>query len=708
MGDPVQAGRGSGRRGRRPRAPVPSLSLERVVAYVFLPTLAFGIVAAVLLSARFFRPLPVGLGTAALAALLIHRWIRSVPREDPARRLGGGSSALRVALAVLLLASGVSGYAFSSEHVETDRDPGVYVNAGRWLADHGTLLVDPAVEGFGGATVDPLEVEVEEDPLLFTPAGYYGHAHRFGLPEDHLYPRFFHTFSAFLAVGHWLGGDAALVRVNALIGVLAVLMVFAFAARVTRPWLALGAAAALAVNLSQVYFQRDAFTEILTQVFLFGGLWALWEGSRHLRVERGAIAGLALGATCLVRVDSFVFLVPLAVALVVHALRARERSRRYERHRRFLWAVALGTGSTAGLGLLQGLLLSPPYVLEFRRPLAAVGVALVVVLVGGVLAVHRSDLLRSLRERSRRVRRPAAVAVVALILGGGAIAYGLRPELDVGLASSSNGLVEGLQREAGVQPNGFRNYAELSMRWLGWYMGPVGLAVALVGWSRGWWLAIRGRALRMLPFLFLFSATTALYVWKPMITPDQIWAMRRFLPVTIPGSFVLVFWTAGWMWDEPERHRRLWRGGAVAVAAGTLAFSAWTLAAVPTAHGQRTLAVTDEVCPSLPEGSGVLVAHDDQLFLRLTQTIRGFCGRPAAYVPATAPSDRYRSLAARWEAGGGSLFLLSASPEPRGLGGADEEPQQVVSVSYERLERRLFGRPASLEPTTLDLYLWRL
>lgn len=710
MGDGVQPSRTPRVRPRGDRRPsaraVPPFSLGRVVAYALLVTLAFAIVAPVLMLVRNFHPLPAGAGTTVLAALLIRYWTRAVPQEDPARRLGGASPLLRVALGALLLASGISGLIFSSEHVETDRDPGVYVNAGRWLAEHGTLLVDPAVDGFADATVNPLDVEVEEDPPLFTSAGYYGHAHRFGLPEDQLYPRFFHTFSAFLAVGDWVGGHAWLVRVNALIGAVALLMVFAFAARVTRPWLALGAAAALAVNLAQVYFQRDAFTEPLTQLFLFGGLWALWEASRHLRVGRGVIAGLALGATCLVRVDSFLFLVPLAVALVVHALRARRRSRWYPRHRRFVVAVASGTGLTAGLGLLQGLLLSPPYVLEFRRPLAAVAAALVVVLVGGSFMVHRPDLLRSVRDRLLRARRPTGVAAVSAILGGALIAYGLRPELDVGLASSPNGFVESLQAQAGVSRNGYRNYAELSMRWLGWYLGPVGLAAGVLGWARGWWGAVGGRIPRMLPFLFVFSLTTFFYVGRPMITPDQVWAMRRFLPVTIPGFFVLAFWTAGWLWVDRPRRGRLRRGGAALIAAGTLAFSTWTLAGVPTAHGQRTLPVIGDLCRRLPEGSGVIVAHDDQLHLRLTQTLRGFCGTPAAYLPSSTPIERYRRLAARWEEGGGSLFLLSTNEEPTGLGSL--ESQLVASVSYEELERRLFGRPASHEPATLRLYLSRL
>lgn len=682
------------------------LSLERVVVYVLLIALGFTVTAALLMLAGFFRPLPVALGTALVGGVLVRRWVKAVPQEDPRRRLAGRSASLRVVLAALIAASAVSGVVFSSEHVETDRDPGVYVNAGRWLADHGTLLVDPAVEGFEGA--DPAAPD-DEQTVFFPSGGYYTSGHRFGLPQDHLFPRFFHALSAYLAVGGWIGGDALLVRVNALLGALVLLVMFALGARLMKPWFALAATAALGVNLTQVYFQRDAFSEVLTQLFLFGGLWALWEASRHRTVDRGLIAGLLLGATCFVRVDSFLYLAPLALALGVTLLRtARGRPDRYPGHRRFVLAVALGTGTTAGLGLVQGLLLSPPYVLDVRRSLVAIAGAVLVVALGTAGLIRYGEGLQGFLRPLRRHRRLIALGAVTAVVAGTAIAYGLRPELAREVGRGPNGLVEGLQRREGVEVNGLRTYGELSMRWLGWYLGPIGLVAGVAGWARGWWTALRGRGTRLLPLLFVFTGTTIVYLWRPRITPDHVWAMRRFLPVAIPGLLLLGCWFAAWLWDGWDDPRTLRRLGASIVVAGVLAHSAWTLAPVPTAHGQRGLAAVRELCDTLPEGSGVLVAVDDGFFLRYPQTVRGFCGVPTAFVSPELPPERYRDLARPWEDRGGALFLLSSVPTPEQLEGADPAAEPAASTTYERLERRLLGRPSEMRTVELALYLVRL
>lgn len=689
----------------RPSAPsrpakVGPLSLERVVVYLLSALLAYSIVAAFLMSARFFRPVPMLVGTAVLAALLVHRWVRAVPREAPPRRLAGQAWSLRVALAVLLAVSAVSGLVFSSEHVETDRDPGVYVNAGRWLADHGTVSVKPDVEGFQEAEPG----SSDDDRMLFFPAaGYYNFGHRFGIPPDQIYPRFFHTLSAVLAGGAWVGGSWLLVRMNAVLGAVALLMVFAFAARLMRPWLALAATAALGVNLTQVYFQRDAYTEILTQAFLFGGLWALWEASRHLRADRGVVAGLLLGATCLVRVDSFLFLVPIAAALVVYLVRSADRSPgRHPRRRRFVFAVGLGMASTSFLGLAQGLLLSPPYVTGFGRELVVIGAGLLLtVVVGGVVLRYRARFSR-VRRLYRKHRRLFALAAAVLVLGVPVVIY-VRPVLFLPDGDPWRTVVDGFRAEESAIPRGTRR--DFSMWWLGWYLGPVGLAAGVAGWARGWWSTLSGRESRMLPFLFVFSLTTVLYLWTPRISPDHVWAMRRFLPITIPGFFVLGFWMVDRLWAGLRGRGPGWRAVPAVVAAGTLAFSSWTLASVPAARAQRTLDATERLCERLPEGSGVLVAHDGQFFLRFTQTVRGFCGTPAAFVSRELSLEEYRGLADRWEARGGRLYVLSPERVPFDFRGTGLEGEHVASVAYERLRRTPLSRPSSPQVIEFDLYL---
>src|SRR5439155_3924048 len=107
-------------------------------------------------------------------------------------------------------------------------------------------------------------------------------------------------------------------------------------------------------------------------------------------------------------------------------------------------------------------------------------------------------------------------------------------------------------------------------RWFGWYVGP-GLVVAAIGGLLLIRDAALGRAREAVAFLAALVALTSLYVWNPAITPDQIWAMRRYLPITIPGLMICAFWLV----DRLVR-RRL-QVVAVVAALAVIAYPAWIL-----------------------------------------------------------------------------------------------------------------------------------
>ncbi|TML75039.1 MAG: hypothetical protein E6G07_13335, partial [Actinobacteria bacterium] len=69
-----------------------------------------------------------------------------------------------------------------------------------------------------------------------------------GAPGGRLYVQFLHLLPLTLAAGAWLGGSALMLKVNAILGALSLLMFYAFCTRLVRPLVALGATLALAVN----------------------------------------------------------------------------------------------------------------------------------------------------------------------------------------------------------------------------------------------------------------------------------------------------------------------------------------------------------------------------------------------------------------------------------------------------------------------------
>ncbi len=108
--------------------------------------------------------------------------------------------------------------------------------------------------------------------------------------------------------------------------------------------------------------------------------------------------------------------------------------------------------------------------------------------------------------------------------------------------------LEEIQRREGLPIDATRTYAEFSMEWLSWYVGvPIlllgclGVAAAVfraLGRDMSW--SVRTACLSLL-------VPAAVYIYRPSINPDHIWAMRRFLPIVIPGFLISAMVVAGWL-----------------------------------------------------------------------------------------------------------------------------------------------------------------
>jgi hypothetical protein len=501
-------------------------SLEAVVSTMLLVLLGFSLAALPLAMMGAFQPVPVVIAASLLTAALIRLWGGRFYRL-PTVQL---SLSLVASVATLVMAVTAVNFAYSSQHLPTNRDPGVYVNTGLWLARTGQLVVEEDV----GVFADFAELD-------------YG---GFGFYEEgrsgRLEPQFLHLLPAVLAVGEWLGGPWLLLRTNSLLGGVALLAFFTFATRIMRPWLAWLATAALSLNLVQIHFARDAYAEILTQVFLFGGLWALHVAETGVpRPGRGLVAGLLLGATCMTRIDALLYLIPLVLYLGWRAGNPQVSAPTSK----MIGATTLGLLVGPILGLADGWFRAGRYLLDLGNlvvPLVVVVLGSSVVAAG--LAARRSRVL-ALRAWLAERHPVLATAAAGLLLVVAALGYLLRPHLEQS-SGSPIPLVGGLQAREGVEVDATRRYAEFSLRWLSWYLHPMVLLGGILGTGVAVRRALLGRARYLAAFLGVFLVTSVVYLWRPSITPDHIWAMRRFLPVTIPGLLLLGFWWAGLLIDE--------------------------------------------------------------------------------------------------------------------------------------------------------------
>lgn len=653
--------------------------------------LGFALVALPLTMAGAFRPVLVVPGTLAAAAGLVALWGPVEVRVGRRYVFALAVVALGVAMVTALNAQ------LSAQHVLTERDPGVYTVTARWLAQEHDVLIAASAPAFGGGG------DLRHDGYGFYP----------GRPDGRLYTQFLHLFPAVLAVGDWIGGSWLLTRTNAVIAGFGLFMVFLFAARISGPWWAALTIAALSATLPFAHFARDAYSELLAMAFLWGGLWLLAQARSTFSARRGLVAGLAIGATCMVRIDSFVYLIPLTLYLAWELFRAGRASPGPRRRAdRFVAAFAAGAAVSAGLGLLDGVLLTPPYLEDHSGQLlgVAIGLGAALMLAMGGLALRGRRAPRRLVARAPR--RAIANGCAAAILALAAFAYFVRPHLGSAVDRSddwNSDQIAHFQTAEGVPVEGARTYAESSMLWLEWYLGPPALALGVIGMALLVRRCVLGHDRQLLPFLLVLATVAVLYLWRPSIYPDQIWAMRRYLPVVFPGLLILCFWTLRLGWDASigAQRQRWGRAAIVVLAAAAAVIPAARLGDLAAQRGtQVPLAyVTEQLCGRLPERAAVAVQADDNLDNVYLQTVQVFCRVPVVATQQGLGVDDYRALERRARRTGRELRVLSKGAVPFR---PPPPVEKVAHEEYELLEQTLTRRPSYVHVVRFDLFMARV
>lgn len=524
-------------RERRPRLLPRALLAVPDRAPVLLGCLGVAGVLAVLVGQ--LRPVVV-LPLAVALAAVTWRW---VPRPPRATR---GHVGATVVVLVLCAAWWGLGLASVAQYVVVNRDPGFLTLRGLWLTDHPSALVPVG----GAAAVDAA-----------VPAASAG-TEAFWLHDGQLYAQGNTMLPSLLAVQGWVGGERAVLAGNLLIGVVALLAVFAAARRFAGPWWALVPTVALGLSLPFLTFTRAAYTEPLTVALLCGALavaHGAWHGgprapgvvptsARLVPTSAGAarvgphvLVGALVGAVGTARIDGAVAVVGLALGYLLVALGPLGAADRRAATRAALAATGTGAALVA-LGMVDVLRLSPEYVRVHQTQLTALLTATGTLLVLAVLAlVVPGRWWQGPRRAVHAHRRALGSGAAALVL---VVAAGVasRPLWWQGRftdpASGYGYAVQVLQAAAGQPLDPARSYDEQTLTWVAWYLGVPAVVLGVVGLAV---LARRGVARRD-PAATLLVAVVGVAAVFPLlrvsITPDQIWAVRRLLPATFPGLLI--------------------------------------------------------------------------------------------------------------------------------------------------------------------------
>ncbi|MHB8341586.1 MAG: glycosyltransferase family protein, partial [Mycobacteriales bacterium] len=507
---------------------------------------------------------------------------------------------------------------YAAQDVTVYRDPGVYAVTGAWLVHHHSLVIQTHPRVFGSPTA------LHWFGLGF---GLVGSSGRVFAQGTHLLP-------SLLATAGWLAGPYRALQVPAVLGAAGLLAVYGFIRLLARPLLAAVGAILLAGTLPQIAFSRDSYTEPLDQLLTFGALILLWRAVEGRRARDALVGGLVLGAGAMSRADGFVsLLVLLPVVTVVLAGAAPGR-----RAAALRWSGALTVGA-AGPGVLAArdlALLAPGYYSNLHSNLQLIleaGVGLAVLGAATVALAWSPACPRGIDRATRRWRGTAAAGGVL----GLAALLASRPLWLVGHTTPTDvaiPLVRGLQRQEGLPLDPTRNYSEHTVAWLVWYGGLPAMVLGALGLALLAGRVLRGRDLPALPFALLLGGTALLYLVKPSIAPDQIWAARRFLPVILPGLLVCAALALDRL-SQVRWARLPWAAPALAVVLVPVSI-------IPIAHTTKPLvrvrqlgaelAQLQGLCRALPPDAAVVFT--DAFGYNAVQSVRSFCGVAAETWPA--------------------------------------------------------------------------
>ncbi len=567
-----------------------------------------------------------------LAILLVTLAVRWAPGESQGLLAARDATPARTpwwALAALIavaVAFGVDQFAYHSQQIIVQRDPGSYIQFANWIARYGSLPIPQHASAFGGY----------RHGLSFNTAAFYQ-------VGPSIVPQFMAGLPMVLAAAFWIGGVNAATAAGALLGSCGVLAFGGLTGRLIGPrWAPLGALI-LAISLPEQFTSRSTYSEPLCQTLFLGGLCLIvdsYTGTGAARKLAGALGGLAVGLTVLVRIDGISDLLPLIPFCGLLVLQRRPQA----------WPMIAGVIAGAAFGATDGVVLSFPYLSEINGslwPVLAVAGLLLVATVIVVLLLWRRGMPE---PRTRWL--PNAVAVLPILVTIGLV---IRPYLQTVHGRKNRVLAHTMaQLQAAlhlpIQP--YRLYYEISLHWVFWYLGIPVVVLATIGAAALARRCLRGEApawtLPLISFAWIIVAT----LLRPSIVPDQPWASRRLVPAVLPGFIVLALWAASWLlaWLRQRGISHVPRGAAFTVLAAVLVVPAVVTTSGLAVHdsGGRGLrvvasglwdkttfrgeiAAVHNLCSAIPANSSVVFINAGAGGT-LAQAVRGMCGEPAAVV----------------------------------------------------------------------------
>lgn len=647
------------------------------LAGLALPThTAVGLVLAMLGSYSSALTITLGVPTTLILAVVLRR---SIPaRAD--NRDWSGLVAISIVLVLLIWTR-----QFVGQHVFTVRDPGSYLTTARSLSRFGELRYNIA---------DPFLNQVPHARYT-SPAVY--------LDGQNLEPQFSHGSSVVMAIGYDTFGERGIFYSSVVIGGVALLAFYLLLSSITKSRVvALAAMSALGISLPMLYVTRNSYSE---PYVLFLLMLAIAIVCQH-QARRSAliVTTLLISSTMMYRVDGQLYIVAWVVILGLIVSQHRDWRALASCTPALLipWSIArIDLDHFAGF---YGAALSANTKLLDWAVVAAAAICIATVLLA------RSNPSRRLFDFVRSKSALISVAVGAIFFA----LWFVRPALQTTRIDADDSLpvqalIEAVQQMNGLEPDGTRAYRELSLQSIGWYLGPFTLTLAAIGFALVTYEGLRS-AKGWHPILLIFFAFgVPLYLWNPRITPDHLWATRRFLPFIAPSFLIaasvsidVVVRNLGKCQTLIRLNMSAHRTSGIITLVGSAALlipaSAATWPVREHSDQRGWLGGLMHICNRVPEGS-VLISLDTSTPV---MPARAWCGARAAFITNDGREEAMHHILERASEECESVTLLASRadvfhPYQSSLG-------DVVEVQMESLtaEQTLTRRPSKYQSQSLS------